>query len=227
MKRHLIIIIVALLACTSSVWAQRGGEDNYRERLRYRQMNRQGVWAVGLGIEPVVSLNHPVSYIYGNGRQTGVGSFGLNLETSYFVVDNLSVVASFGYVNNSWSSVMRFNYMDSATTLSSRKVRLGARWHIDSWALGGGVTWGRSALKYECADLEAGGVNSPIYGEESFYDPRTTIGYYYEGSYTVNPFVRVGVFYDLSFTTLGSRYAHALGARLTIYLPFMDAVVCR
>ena len=226
MRRYLIIITILLLS--APVWGQpRSKEDNFRERLRYEQMNRQGVWAVGLGIEPVVGLSHPVSYIYGNGRENGVGSFGLNLEASYFVVNNMSIVASFGYVSNSWGQMLRFNYMDASTTLSSLKVRLGGRWHMGRWAVGGGCFWGRSGLNYQSADLELEGVNSPIYGDESFKDSRPMLGLYYEGSYQVNPFLKASLFYEPSLTLLGGRYCHSVGARITIYLPFVDAVVCR
>lgn len=226
MKRYLLLII-SLLVCATCLQAQSYDAESRHERRRYEQMNRAGIWAVGMGIEPAVGMTHPVSYIYGNGREGGVGTFGLNLEASYFVVNNLSVVASFGFVSNSWGQVMRLNYLDSSETLSAMKVRLGARWHIGRWSLGGGAAWGRSNLKYTVANVEEGGVNSPIYGDESFRDSRPTLGLYYEGHYMVNPFIKVGLFYEPSLTILGARYSHILGARLTIYLPFMDAVVCR
>lgn len=224
MKRQILLSILTALVAMP-LWAQR--EDDFHEALRYEQMNQQGVWAVGLGIEPVVGLTHPVSYTYGNGRETGAGSFGLHLEGSYFIVDNMSIVASFGYVSNSWATVMRFNYMDAATTLSSRKFRLGGRWHMGRWFAGGGLLYGRSALTYTSADLENGGVNIPIYGEESFYNPRPVVGLYYEGGFQVNPFFKTSLFFEPALTTYGGRYSHSFGARLTIYLPFMDAVVCR
>ncbi len=218
---------MTLLVCTGSLWAQSYDGDSRHERRRYEQMNRAGIWAVGLGIEPVVGMTHPVSYIYGNGRESGTGTFGLNLEASYFVVNNLSIVASFGFVSNSWGQMMRLNYLDSSETISAMNVRLGARWHIGRWSVGGGAAWGRTALKYTSADTAEGGVNSPIYGSESFRDSRPTLGLYYEGHYMVNPFLKVGLFYEPALTILGGRYSHTLGARLTIYLPFMDAVVCR
>lgn len=222
--RRVIVLSVVLLLASLTLFAQR---ENYHEVARYEQMNRQGVWAVGLGIDPVVGLSHPVSYTFGNGRQKGTGTFGVNIEGSYFVVDNMSIVASYGYVGNSWGNMMRMNYRDASTALSSMKLRLGARWHMGRWALGGGLFWGRSTLRYTTADLEGGGVNSPIYGDADFSDRRPMVGLFYEGAFQVNPFLKASLFYEPALTSVGGRYCHTLGARLTIYLPFMDAVVCR
>lgn len=219
-------ILIALLLCVSlPLRAQRNAD--FHEVLRYEQMNLQGVWAIGLGIDPAAGLSHPVSYSHGNGRERGVGSFGFNLEASYFVIDNMSIVASFGYINNSWGNMMRLNYMDASKSLSSRRFRLGARWHMGRWAVGGGLLTGRSALTYTAADVESGGVNDEILGSESFYDSRPVVGLFYEGSYQVNPFLKASLVYEPALTKQGGRYSHTLGARITIYLPFMDAVVCR
>ena len=58
MKRYLIIII-ALLFAAPSMWAQR---KDHHDTLRYNQMNEQGVWTVGVAMEPVVGMLHPVSW---------------------------------------------------------------------------------------------------------------------------------------------------------------------
>lgn len=223
MRRYLIIILATLFA--PSLWAQK--HSDLHDVARYNQMNQQGVWAVSLNIEPVVGLTHPMSYSYGNGRMGGVGTFGFGVEGSYFIVDNMSLKASFGYVSNAWGNAFSLNFYDATSTLSSLKVRLGAHWHMGRWSVGGGFALGNTAMKYTSADVENGGKNDELFGESSFKDRRPTFGLFYEGDYMLTPFLKAGVFYEPALTTHGGRYTHNIGVRLSIYLPFVDAVVCK
>lgn len=220
MRRYLIIIITTLLS--TSAFAQ---HIDLNDVVRYRQMNSEGVWSVGVNIEPAVGLFHPMSSEYGGGRLTGVGVFGFGVEGGYFIVDNMSLRASLGYVSNAWGNMFSLNFYDATTTLSSFKFRLGAHWHIGRWSFGGGVTLGNTTMKYTAADLSQGGVNDERFGAESFKDRRGTFGLSYEGDYLLTPFLRAGLFYEPSLT--GGQYTHSMGVRLAIYLPFVDAVVCK
>lgn len=222
MKRYLFIIIATFLCGT--LFAQRA---DFNDSARYGQMNREGVWAIGVNIEPVVALSHPIGSAYGEGRLTGVGTFGFGLEGSYFIVDNMSLKASLGYVSNAWGNAFSLNFYDAKTTLSAFKFRLGAHVHFGRWSVGGGLALGNTAMSYSPADLSQGGANDPLFGDTQFRDSRATLGLFYEGDYLLTPFLKAGLFYEPAVTLSGGRYTHTLGARLTIYLPFVDAVVCK
>lgn len=222
MKRYLIIIMATLLS--GPLFAQ---YEDFNDAARYGQMNREGVWAIGVNIEPTVGLSHPLSWEYGGGRLSGVGIFGFGIEGSYFILDNMSLKASIGYVSNAWGNAFSLNFYDAKTTLSALKFRLGSHVHFGRWSVGGGLALGNTAMNYSTADLSQGGSNDPLFGEMSFRDRQATIGLFYEGDYMLSPFLKAGLFYEPAVTLSGGRYTHTLGARLTIYLPFVDAVVCK
>lgn len=222
MRRYLIIIYILLLA--QPLLAQR---KDLHDTLRYNQMNEQGVWNVGVGIEPVVGLCHPLSGHLGGGVVSTTGVLGMSIEGGYFVADNMRLSLAVGYVGNSWGSMLRGSIYDAYSELGQFKVRLGAHWHMGRWDVGGGFVWGNSTLRYYAADVTQGGSNIDAYGAISFRDRHPLFGLRYEAGYMLSPFFKVGAFYEPSFGTDGSGYIHSWGARLTIYLPFISAVTCR
>lgn len=222
MKRYLIIIMATILS--GPLFAQ---YSDFNDAARYGQMNLEGVWAVGVNVEPAVGLSHPIGSEYGGGRLTGVGTFGFGVEGSYFIVDNMSLKASLGYVSNAWGNAFSPYFYDAKTTLSAFKFRLGAHVHFGRWSVGGGLALGNTAMNYTSADLSQGGTNDIRFGTESFRDGSSTLGLFYEGDYMLTPFLKAGLFYEPAITLSGGRYTHTFGARLTIYLPFVDAVVCK
>lgn len=226
MKQYLYIFMVALFATVGSMGEAQAQRKDFHDTARYNTMCRQGVWSVGLGIEPIVSLTHPTAAKYGGQRLSCLGSFGVRVEGSYFVVDNMRLSATLGFVGNSWSGAMRWNIYDAWSSLSQFKFGLGAHWHIGRWDFGGGVVWGRSTFNYNEANVAEGGANNPAYGPVGFRDRCSLVGLNYEASYMLTPFLKVGGSYEPMFARRGG-YAHSLAARVTIYLPFTDAVVCK
>lgn len=223
MKRLYLIIILALL-CVLPLRAQR---KDHHDTLRYNQMNEQGVWSVGVGIEPVVGMIHPLAEQYGGGKIASTGLLGFNLEGGYFLMDNLRLSLGVGYVGDSWSNFTLLNIYDAYTTTGQFKVRLGAHWHIARWDVGVGFVLGNSTFRYYAADVAQGGSNIDAYGAYSFRDRHALLGVRYEAGYMISPFFKAGLFYEPSFGLDGSGYIHSWGARLTIYLPFVNAVVCK
>lgn len=202
-------------------------EPNFRDMARYRQMAKQGVWSVGLGIEPVVSLTHPTSGLYGGHRYNAVGTYGFTLEGSYFVIDNLRLSASLGYVANGWGSMLLLaNPYDASSTLSTFRLKVGGHWHEGRWDFGGRLVWGESTLNYVAANVAEGGTNDERFGTESFRDKRKIVAVAYEAGYMLTPFLRASVFWEPSLA-MGGGYAHTLGARLTIWVPFISAIACK
>lgn len=223
------VFVVATLTCLLCILTPAKGlaqTVNHHDAARYRTMSREGVWSVGLGIEPVVGLTHPISAGLEGERYGCVGSFGVRLEGGYFIVDNMRLSATLGYVGNGWSGALRWNIHDAWSSLSQLKLSLGAHWHEGRWDFGGGVVWGRSNFAYNAANIAEGGTNDVRFGTESFRDSRTLVGLSYEASYMLTPFLRVGGSYE-PMLALGGGYAHSLALRLVIYLPFTDAVVCK
>lgn len=201
-------------------------ESNFRDAARYRQMCQQGVWSVGLGIEPVVSLTHPTSGHHGGHRFSTVGIYGFTLEGGYFVADNLRLSAALGYVANDWGGMLLGNPYDAISTLSTFRLKLGGHWHSGRWDFGGRFVWGRSTLNYVAANVAEGGTNDDRFGEESFKDRRSIVAVAYEAGYMLTPFLRATAFYEPSLAR-GGGYAHTLGVRLTIWVPFISSIACK
>lgn len=207
-----IAILMALLAMIIPAQAQSREEMSRHERARYDQMNSQGVWNVGISLTPVVGISHPSST---GGRVTANGWCGMGLEVGYFVVDNMRVYAEFNWVSNGYKNIFAEGGYDE---LSARETILGAQWHFGRLALGGGAVIGRTHYTEVPSILE--GVTPPTY-----HDIRRGFGIDYNASYLVSPFFKVGGYYRPHLTK--GRYSHTIGAKITIYLPFINAVVCR
>ena len=225
-KINIFIVTALMTLCLLLPGRGLAQSSNRHDAARYRTMSREGVWSVGLGIEPVVGLTHPISDGFAGGRYGCAGSFGVRLEGGYFVVDNMRLSATVGYVGNGWSGALRWNIHDAWCSLSQLKLSLGAHWHEGRWDFGGGLVWGRSNFAYNAANTAEGGTNDERFGAESFRDRRTLLGLSYEASYMLTPFLRVGGSYE-PMVALGGGYAHSFGLRMVIYLPFTDAVVCK
>lgn len=211
------------MLAVAPAWGQRTPS---RDALRYNQMNEQGVWSVGVSMEPVVGMLHPLSDALGGGNVTATGIMGFGLEGGYFVADNLRVSASVEFIGDSWSQMMRTSPHDGYSALSQFRFRIGGHWHIARFDVGGGFTIGSSTLRYVAADTANGGVNDQRFGNEDVRDGHTTLGLFYEAGAMVSPFLRLGVSWSPSIA-FGGGYSHSLGARLTIYLPFVNSVVCK
>lgn len=223
MKRHLLLILLCVL-CAAPVWAQR--KDKH-DTLRYNQMNEQGVWSVGVAMEPMVGMLHPLSQKLGGGSISSTGIMGFMVEGGYFLEDNLRMALSIGYVADDWGGgVLRWNFYDGYATQSQFKVRLGCHYHLARWDMGCGVVVGNSVLNYTAADTQNGGVNDERFGAESFADSHTTLGTYYELGFMVSPFLKTSAYYSPTIA-FGGGYSHSVGARITIYLPFISSVVCK
>lgn len=222
MRRYLLLI-ATILVLQQPLWAQ--NRDRH-DRMRYDQMNQQGVWSVGVSAEPFVSMVHPLGDALGGGSLFSSGIMGFMVEGGYFVVDNLRLSLSVGYVGDSWGNMFRWNIYDSYTELSQFKVRLGGFWHMGRLDVGTGLSVGNTTFDYFCADTTMEGVNDPHYGSEDIRDRHTTLGIFCQAGYMFSPFLKLSAFYEPS-VAFGGGYSHLLGARLTIYLPFVNAVVCR
>lgn len=212
-----------MLFAVPSLWAQR---RDFHDTLRYNQMNEQGVWSVGVAMSPVVGMVHPLSEKFGGGSLSANGIMGIMVEGGYFVADNLRLSVSLGYVGNAWSGQFRANPYDAYTTQSQFGVRLGGHWHIARLDVGGGLSIGNTKLNYYAADTQQAGVNNPQFGSENVEDKHTTLGLFGEVGYMISPFFRVSAFYTPSLA-FGGGYSHSVGAKITIYLPFVNSVVCK
>lgn len=212
-----------MLATSAPASAQRTPS---RDALRYNQMNEQGVWSVGVSMAPVVGMLHPLSESLGGGSVRATGIMGFGLEGGYFVADNMRVSASVEFVGNSWAQMLRTSPYDGYSALSGLRFRLGGHWHIARWDVGGGFAIGNTTLRYVAADTANGGVNDESFGTADVLDRHTTLGLFYEAGAMVSPFLRLGAFWSPSIA-FGGGYSHSLGARLTIYLPFVNSVVCK
>lgn len=229
MKR--ITLTILLLLCSLGFGAQAQGHHkqmNKHDRARYDQMNSEEVWSVGLGIIPIVPLSHPVSPAFGGGRISQVGALGFSIEGGYFVVDNMRLSAELSYGSASSTPVLFWNGVDAVADLAALNFTLGGHWHFGRWDVGGGLTFGRSTLRYQAPNVAEGGKPIEGLGLVEFTDRRPTIGLSYEGNYMLSPFMKVGAFVRPAITTRGPRAAVVgYGIKATIYLPFVDAVVCK
>lgn len=221
MRRYLILIITLLTVVP--LVAQR---TISRDALRYGQMNEQGVWSVGVSMAPAVTMLHPLGGALGGGNVTSTGFMGFALEGGYFVADNLRLSASLGFVGNSWLGMFRPNPYDGYTSLSQLGFRLGGHWHMARWDVGGGFAVGNTTLHYAAADTANGGVNDDRFGTKDLRDKCSTLGLFYEVGYMVSPFLKLSAFWQPSIA-FGGGYSHSVGAKLTIYLPFVNSVVCK
>lgn len=211
MKRYLILYILATLFAVSPLSA----ENNKYDRVRYDQMNEAGIWNVGFSMEPAVGMIHP-SY----GKTTGI--LGFAVEGGYFVADNMRLSLALGFVNDMWAGAFRSeNY--ASEVLSQFKVKVGGHWHMGRWDVGGRVYVGNMTYRYD--------YNPPLgFVEEnsskSYKDRRGLIGIAYEAGYMISPFFKASGYFEPSYL-FGRGYAQAVGVRLTIYLPFINMVVCK
>lgn len=217
MRRYLFIILCALAPLT--LHAQRDLHD----RARYDQMNEQGVWSVGISMSPAVGMRHPLSPLYGGGVMCATGIMGFGIEGGYFIADNMRLTASLEWASNSMVNIFS---LDGYTKQSQFHLNLGGHWHIGRWDVGGGVIVGNTTFDYIAADTELGGANDDRYGNLSFRDRHTTLGLSYEAGCMISPFLRIGAYFQPAIA-IGAGYSHSFGAKLTIYLPFINAVVCK
>ena len=222
MRRYLIIITLMTLV-TLPVWGQR---TMSRDALRYNQMNEQGVWSVGVSAAPVVGMRHPLGDALGGGSVTTTGVMGFGLEGGYFVADNMRLSASIFAIGDSWSRMFRASLYDGYSALSQFRFRLGGHWHIARFDVGGGLTLGSTTLQYYAADTANGGIDDLRFGSADVRDSHTTVGLFYEVGVMVSPFLRLGATWEPSVAFVGG-YSHAVVAKLTIYLTFVNSVVCK
>ncbi|MBR2424035.1 MAG: hypothetical protein IKB18_02540 [Tidjanibacter sp.] len=217
MKKSIITLII-LGATLLSAQAQ-----GRRDAARYDTMNSEGVWSVGLSIVPIASLVHPAGDLYG-GTHTALGSLGVGVEGSYFVRDGWRAAVEMFYTDN--GSASTFDKMSGAayTTQSSFTLGALAYRHFGRWYAGAGLTFGRSSLRYRVATAEEL-PNIPLYGDTDFTQRKGSFGVAFAGGYQLSPFLKVGGYWRPSIA--GGGYAHSLGLVATIYLPFVDAVVCK
>lgn len=222
MKRYLFILLCNLVALTAS--AQRNSHD----RLRYDQMNEEGVWSVGVSMSPVVGMRHPLSGQYGGGVMCATGIMGFGIEGGYFIADNMRLSATLEFANNMWGNMVNLasGLYDGYTQQSQFHFNLGAHWHMGRWDVGGALVMGNSTFEYFAADTAEGGLNDERFGTESFRDRHSVFGLSYQAGYMISPFLKVGAFWQPTLA-FGAGYSHSLGAKLTIYLPFINAVVCK
>ena len=230
--RDSLLLFAALVMAVGASAQQRQitrEEMSKHERARYDQMNSQGVWSIGVGITPVTPLSHASSILHGGQKISDRGLFGMSIEGGYFVVDNMRVSAEFSHVSNSSSALLMWNGVDSFRKISNTSVILGAQWHIGRFNIGGGLLIGGSKLKYYAPDVENGEVG--IEGEPTidFTERNSIRGLSYEANYMLSPFMKIGLFYRPTLTRArGKGYlTSTAGFRAVIYLPFIDAVVCR
>ena len=218
MVRKIAITLMALCVAMGSVCGQ-----NRRDMARYDTMNGEGVWAVGVTIIPFANLLHPAGKTYG-GVQSATGTMGFGFEGSYFVRDGWRAAVELQYIDDGYSSTFSSLSGIAYSVQSSFIVGLMGYRHIGRWYAGAGVSFGRSSLNYHTATLE-GEPNIDKYGDESFSQRKGSVGLVVSGGYQVSPFMKVGGFWRPSIA--GRGYAHSLGLSATIYLPFVEAVVCK
>lgn len=223
MRRYLYIIL-CLVSLSSPLFGQR--TTSRRDALRYNQMNEQGVWSVGITVTPVESITHKVSASHGGGSFHQNSILGMGIEGGYFVADNLRLSAGISFVNNSWQTAFMGGIYDAYSSLAHTNYRLGAHWHIARWDFGGGLNLTHTTLRYVAADVAEGGTNDPRFGGESFKEHSTSFGLTYEAGYMISPFLKVSALYEPSLF-FGGGFTHTLSARITLYLPFVNSVVCK
>lgn len=214
MKRYLILYIIVTLLSVTPLWAQQSKYD----RVRYDQMNEAGIWNVGISMEPVVGMSHPRFDGVPN-RTTGI--FGFMVEGGYFVMDNLRLSLALGFVNNEWGNFFS-DPLEEISTQSHFKVKLGAHVHRGRWDVGARILLGNTTYKL----FSPMPIDEWVPREELFRDRQTLVGLSYDLGYMVSPFFKVGGYFEPSLTS-GGGYAYAVGARLTIFLPFINMVVCK
>ena len=216
-KRTIITLFVALLSLTTAQG------QNRRDAARYNTMTAEGVWSVGVTVVPATSLVHPAGKAYG-GALSSVGMVGIGLEGGYFVRDGWRVAAELMYADNGYSTSFASLVGEAYATQSSFTVGALCYRHFGRWYAGAGLSVGRSSLRYYAAEQE-GAPNIERFGEDSFTQRKGSYGLIVSGGYQVSPFLKVGGFWRPSVA--GGGYAHSLGVSATIYLPFVDAVVCK
>lgn len=216
-KQTIITLLVALLSLTVAQG------QNRRDAARYNTMTAEGVWSVGVTVVPATSLVHPASEAYG-GTISSVGLMGLGLEGGYFVRDEWRVAVELFYADNAYSSAFAKMMGEAYSTQSSFTVGALCYRHFGRWYAGAGLTVGRSSLRYYTAEQE-GANNIDRFGEEGFTQRKGSFGLVVSGGYQLSPFMKVGGFWRPSIA--GGGYAHSLGVSATIYLPFVDTVVCK
>lgn len=221
MKRC-VVLLATLLACVPMM----GQKKSSRDALRYGQMNEQGVWSVGVRMEPVVGMLHPLSRAWGGGTISSTGFLGFGIEGGYFVADNLRLSASLGFVGDSWTTMLRLNPYDGYYSLSQLKFKLGGHWHMARWDVGGGFALGNTTLNYMAANTAEGGVDDARFGSADLRDRHTTFGLFYEVGYMISPFLKASASWEPAIA-FGGGYSHSLGARITIFMPFVNSVVCK
>ena len=214
MKRYLILYILATLLFVAPLSAQ----QNKYDRVRYDQMNEEGIWNVGVSMEPVVAMSHP--RFDGVPNRT-IGVFGFMFEGGYFVMDNLRLSLALGFVNNEWSNFLE-DPMAQIASQGHFKVKLGAHVHRGRWDVGARLIMGNTTYRIFAPEP----VDEWAPREEIFRDKRRLVGLSYDLGYMISPFFKVGGYFEPSFTS-GGGYAQAAGVRLTIYLPFINMVTCK
>ena len=200
---YVVLPLLSLLLLMPTESAAQGRD--LHDVARYERMNSAGVWSVGVSMEPLLWALHPV----GNGTKMGdFGLAGVAVEGGYCVADGVRVSAQLHYAGGSWAGLMAYAPAGNKESSSHLHLRLGAAVHRGRWDFGGGLLWGSSGVSDEA------------------WSRRTVVGLSYEAGYMASPFLRVGAFYA-PFVASGFDYGHTAGIRLTIVLPFTDAVVCR
>lgn len=214
--KRLFFTLVVVLTCATMYGQSR------RDIARYDVMNSEGVWAVGATIVPLTSLVHPAGKAYG-GAMSSVGAMGFGIEGSYFVRDDWRATVELLYADNGYSTAFAKMGGESYALQSSFTVGALCYRHFGRWYAGAGVSFGRSSLKYRVATI-AEAPNMDRFGEESFTQRKGSFGLVMSGGYLVSPFMKVGAFWRPS---IAGGYAHSLGVTATIYIPFVEAVVCK
>ncbi len=217
LKRLIATALITIAMCAAMYGQSR------RDVARYNTMNAEGVWSVGVTVVPATSLVHPAGEAYG-GALSSVGMIGVGLEGGYFVKDGWRVAVELMYADNSYSASYASLVGEAYTTQSSFTAGALCYRHFGRWYAGAGLSVGRSSLRYHTAEQE-GLPNIDRFGGESFTQRKGSFGLVVSGGYQVSPFLKVGGFWRPSVA--GGGYAHSLGVSATIYLPFVDAVVCK
>lgn len=218
MKRLVATALITIAMCGTTMYGQ-----SRRDMARYDVMNGRGVWSVGVSMMPLVSIVHPAGEALGGGVSS-LGVAGMGIEGSYFVADNLRVAAEIAFANNSFQTSYAAFAGEAYTDLSATTFALVGYYHMGRWYAGVGLCAGRTSLRYHATTLPEG-VNIERFGDEDITQRKGSFGLQLSGGYMVSPFLKVGGYWRPSLA--GGGYAHTLGASLTIYLPFVDAVVCK
>ena len=168
MKRYLFILLCSLVALNASA------QQSRHDRLRYDQMNEQGVWSVGVSMSPAVGMRHPLSPSLGGGAVCSTGIMGFGIEGGYFIADNMRISATLEFASDAWSNFLVL--YDGYTSLSQFRFNLGAHWHMGRWDVGGALVVGNSTFKYFAANTEEGGTNIERFGDTSLRDRHAILG---------------------------------------------------